>query len=157
MNGVTELALLSLLRAWNRERDASIVIGLNGRGEIEIRERDLFLSLRREVPEGLTDDGVIRDFLLMLVAEDENRRRRVRLLWIASWRLSTLARIGPTRIGIVLAICILLPQFVVAAIAPATYWPWPPMFRTLARKATATARPVSRIGVALVRVWIQFL
>ena len=108
MNGVTELALLSLLRAWNRERDASIVVGFNGRGEIQIREGDLFLSPRREVPEGLTDDGVIRDFLLVLVAEDENRRRGVRLLWIASWRLSIVARIEPTRIGIVLAICILL-------------------------------------------------
>ena len=108
MNGVTELALLSLLRAWNREWDASIVIGFNGRGEIQIREGDLFLSLRGEVPEGLTDDGVIRDFLLVLVAEDENRRRRVRLLLIVSWRLSILARIGTMRIGIVLAIRILL-------------------------------------------------
>jgi len=69
-------ALLGLAGVGNAERQAAVVVGFGGGGQVEIGHRNFFGVLRIEVPQRLPDDGVVADFLLVLVAEDEHGVRQ---------------------------------------------------------------------------------
>lgn len=68
---LTGAMLLALLRAWNPERDTAIIIRLDGRRNIEIGQRDLGVMLGREIQKILPHNGVVTDFFLMPVTEDQ--------------------------------------------------------------------------------------
>ena len=55
------------------EIDAARVICFGGCGQIEIGERNFLRMLRSEVPQCLSYDGVILDFLFALIAENQHR------------------------------------------------------------------------------------
>src|ERR1700688_2735528 len=67
--------LLALMRNGELEINAAVVIYPLGGGNVQIRERNFFGALRREAPQGLADDGVVLYFFLVLIAEDQDRRR----------------------------------------------------------------------------------
>ena len=71
-----EEALLAFLGAGNTEGDTSIIVGSCGRGQIQVRERNLFVMLGGEVQQILSHDSVVGDFFLVPVAEDQHRGRR---------------------------------------------------------------------------------
>ena len=61
--------LLRFARGGDVEGESAIVVGFNGGCQVEIGEGD-FLGARAEAPEGLADDGVVADFLFVLITED---------------------------------------------------------------------------------------
>src|ERR1700688_1183494 len=67
--------LLALLRNGEPEIDAAVVICPLGGGNVQVGERNFIGVLRREAPQGLADDGVVLYFFLVLIAEDQDRRR----------------------------------------------------------------------------------
>lgn len=67
--------LLPFTRTRQLEVDSAIVIGLGRRGNVEFRERNLFGALRREVPEHRTDDGVVLNLSLVLIAKNKDGSR----------------------------------------------------------------------------------
>ncbi len=64
--------LLGFVAGRNAESQAAILVGCRGCGQVEIRQRDFFRALGREIPECLADDGVVSNLLLALIAEDKN-------------------------------------------------------------------------------------
>ena len=90
------------------ERDTAIIVGFCGRGEIQIRERNLLVMLRREVQQIRSHNGVVADFFLVPVAEDQHSGRRVRLLIVALSRLDVLSRVRTACRGILLALFFLI-------------------------------------------------
>ena len=78
-----ENQLLSFARRRDAEGDAAIVIGLFGRGQVEIREWNLLRVLWGEVPQSLPDDRIVADFLVVLVAEDQDRGGKDRVRGIS--------------------------------------------------------------------------
>lgn len=70
--------LLGFVAGRDAESYAAIVIGLHCGDEVEIGERNLFGMLRSEIPQSLANDGVILDFLLMLIAVHKNSGRHDR-------------------------------------------------------------------------------
>src|SRR5438552_10634235 len=64
--------LLGFVASGNPEGHAPVIVGFRGCGQVEISQRNLFPVLGSEVPERLADYGVVLNFLLMLIAEDQN-------------------------------------------------------------------------------------
>src|SRR5579863_2321497 len=62
--------LLAFDRSGDVESESAFVVGFDSGGEVEIGEGDL-LGVLAEAPEGLADDGVVMDFLLVLIVEDQ--------------------------------------------------------------------------------------
>ena len=81
------------------EIDAARVIHLGGCGQVEIGERNFFRMLRSEVPQCLSYDGVILDFLFALIAENQHRGGSgFRALWNMGRRRCR------TRVGVLIAL-----------------------------------------------------
>lgn len=106
--------LLTFLGDWEVEVYTAIVISLLRSWKVQVRKRDFLGVLGREGPQGLADDGVILNFFLVLVAEDENRRRRgIRALFRMLTRRSGPCRSGP---GIEILIALLAHSLLIEAL-----------------------------------------
>lgn len=81
--------LLTFVASRDAESYTAIVVGLRGRGKVEIGKRNLLIARRPENPEGLADYGVILYFQLVLVTEYQDgvghERRTRSLLCIFFW------------------------------------------------------------------------
>ena len=60
------------------ESEAAFVVGLGGGGQIRSASGIFWCGARAKVPESLADDGVVADFLLVLIAEYEDGGGRSR-------------------------------------------------------------------------------
>ena len=91
--------------AGDLESDAAIFVGLLCRRQVQARDGDLFGPLRSETPQGVADNRVVLDFLLMLIAEDEDSCRENQIQ-ISFRRSSVLAL--PRRIYVLIVVGFLL-------------------------------------------------
>lgn len=90
------------------EGDTSIIVGSCGRGQIQVRERNLFVMLGGEVQQILSHDSVVGDFFLVPVAEDQHRGRRYcGGLLLVVFRLGVAGR-GMMGVGILIAVSFFL-------------------------------------------------
>src|SRR5580704_9478405 len=58
------------------EIHAAILVDLGGRRDVQVRERNFLRALRRETEQRVAHDGVVLDFFLVLIAEDQRGGRR---------------------------------------------------------------------------------
>ena len=94
------------------ESKTAVVIGFGRGGQIQIGQRNLFRALRTKTPQGLSDDGIISDFLFVLIPEHQdsigqNRRAFSLMLHRARLRAGVLILIP---VGILLLHHLLLPH-----------------------------------------------
>src|SRR6202020_2330583 len=64
--------LLAFVGAGQAKAYSAVVVDFGGSGKIEIGKRNLLGVLRRKIPQCLSYDGVILDFLFVLIAEDQH-------------------------------------------------------------------------------------
>ena len=72
------LILLAYLLGFSRDLEihATVVVGFQGGGEIEVGKQDLVGATIAEVEERPADDGVTLHFRLMAILEDQDSGRR---------------------------------------------------------------------------------
>jgi len=99
---------LGFASGWNAESEAAVIVGFCRCGQVKIGERNLLGTLGSEVPERLTDDGVVANFLFVLIAEHQNcigQDRRTLCLVLSGTRFR-----GGTRVKILIAVSFFLAQ-----------------------------------------------
>ena len=92
----------------NAESEAAVIVGFCRCGQVKIGERNLLGTLGSEVPERLADDGVVANFLFVLIAEHQNcigQDRRTLCLVLSGTRFR-----GGTRVKILIAVSFFLAQ-----------------------------------------------
>src|SRR5579864_2785732 len=64
-------ALLGFAAGGNPEGHTPVVVRFGRGGQVKIRQRNLFGVAGSKIPKRLADDGIILNFFLMLIAEDQ--------------------------------------------------------------------------------------
>jgi hypothetical protein len=84
--GWEDEALLAFVGGRNTEGDSTIIVGLLRGGQVKVGQRNFLSATRSKIPQCPADDGIVLNFLLMLVAEYQHRRRHHRTwLWNAGY------------------------------------------------------------------------